>query len=85
MKKTYEKPQIMFEDFTLSTNIAAGCEVKTDTQANGTCAYTTVDEFLGAVNIFLEGISACTTKAAGGEYNGFCYHNPYDSNNLFNS
>ena len=26
MKKAYSKPDIVFEDFSLSTNIAAGCE-----------------------------------------------------------
>ena len=39
MRKAYSKPQIMFEDFTLSTNIAAGCEVKTNTPSQMQCAY----------------------------------------------
>ena len=29
MKKLYSKPEIIFESFTLSTNIAANCELKT--------------------------------------------------------
>ena len=82
MKRTYTKPEIVFEDFTLSTNIAAGCEVKIDTQAQGNCGY----EFGGMV-LFLNGIAGCSDEIEddGSRFNGLCYHNPTDLNNLFNS
>ena len=37
MKKIYSKPEIMFDSFTLTTNIAAGCGKKIDTHVNGVC------------------------------------------------
>lgn len=85
MKKVYNKPEIVFEDFSMSTNIAGDCEVKTWTPNSGTCAYKYMDEFLGEVKLFLSTISDCTTVEADGEYNGFCYHVPTESKNLFNS
>lgn len=84
MKKTYMKPQIMFESFSVSTNIAGDCDVKTQTPSSGNCAYTVEDEFLGAINYFTNEVYACETKEADGEYNGICYHVPY-GDNLFNS
>ena len=84
MKKTYEKPQILFEDFTLTTNIAAGCETKTNTPHWNECAYT-VPWGHGVADLFLSTINACTTHEADGEYDGFCYQTPTEANNLFNS
>lgn len=83
MKKTYEKPEIMFENFLLSTNIAGDCEKKTDTQSNNSCGM----EFTGIGMVFLTDMSGCKDeKIEGddGEYNGICYHVPYGEN-LFNS
>lgn len=82
MKRTYTKPEIVFEDFTLSTNIAAGCEVRTDTQARGQCGYA-----WGGKVLFLDGVAGCSDiiKNDGEFFNGLCYHNPSDLNNLFNS
>lgn len=84
MKKIYEKPQILFEDFTLTTNIAAGCETKTTTPSWNQCAYP-VKFGREEKNFFLSTISACTTTEDDGEYEGFCYHTPTEANNLFNS
>lgn len=84
MKKTYSKPQIMFESFSLSTSIAGACGVKIDTQAAGTCG---VDYgFMGT--IFLPEVAGCSIVVGGiydGSFNGICYHVPTDSRNLFNS
>ena len=84
MKKAYEKPEIVFENFSLSTNIAAGCEVKTNLPGNKTCGL----DFSGVI-IFLDGMTGCTetvTNTGGdGSYNGICYHVPSGKNNLFNS
>lgn len=83
MKKTYTKPEIMFEDFTLTSNIAASCTVKTYTPSSGECAYIVPDEFLGDIYYFTDDVNACKTKEADG-FNGICYHAPYDAD-LFNS
>ena len=85
MKKRYAKPEIMFEDFTLSTNIAGDCDTKTDTFGNSDCWL----DFSG-LKVFLEGMNGCsdikvTNYGGDGEFNGICYHVPLESNNLFNS
>lgn len=84
MKKAYTKPAIMFEDFTLSTNIAGSCEIKTNTPSSGNCAYEAHDEFLGVEMIFTNKVNACLTTEDDGEYNNICYQVPYGEN-LFNS
>lgn len=84
MKKTYTTPQIAFESFVLSTNIAGDCEVKTWTPSKGNCAYSYTDEFLGEVKLFTSDVNACKTINADGEYNGICYH-VFVDNSLFNS
>lgn len=85
MKKMYSKPEIVFESFVLSTNIAGNCKTIINTPSYGNCAYSVTDEFLGPLNIFVTGVSACTTTEADGEYNGICYQTPVDTSSLFNS
>ena len=83
MKKEYCKPEIVFENFSLSTNIAAGCETQV-TATVGSCA---VEFIPGVMTIFVSGVSACTTSVEDGskDYNYLCYHNPTPSNNVFTS
>ena len=73
----------MFEDFSISTNIAAGCELDTPLPTyEESCGY----PVRGGI-VFMEG-TQCTvpTQDEGGDsYNGFCYHVPVESSNLFNS
>lgn len=83
MKKTYSKPQIMFESFSLSTSIAGACGVKADAPAAGTCG---VDYgFMGT--IFLTNVAGCSTGVGidDGFFNDICYHVPVENQNLFNS
>lgn len=82
MKKPYSKPQILFESFSLSSSIAGDCEVKTDTQAAGTCGVS-----FGTITIFVGSAEGCAYKVGvdDGDYNGLCYHIPLDVYNLFNS
>ena len=92
MKKTYTKPTIMFEDFTLSTSIAAGCELTPNTFANfNNCAHRIGDLFF-----FGSDLTGCTKFADKSRpvdaYSGtiinndtVCYHTPSDVNNIFNS
>ena len=83
MKRAYSKPEIAFENFSLSTNIAAGCELRTNLKGEDECGYPT----RGGV-VFLQTISGCkyTPNGENGDtHDGFCYHTPSDTNNLFNS
>lgn len=80
MRRKYTKPEIMFEDFSLSTNIAAGCEVRTNMPTDNNCGI-----YLGEY-VFAEGMTGCDTKISLNEaYNGICYHAPYETKNLFAS
>lgn len=82
MKKKYTKPEIIFESFTLSTNIANTCEVKPDSQTDfNTCG---VD--MGVI-IFAQGLTGCADVKIDpyGEYDGICYHVPSDLKNIFTS
>ena len=87
MKKTYLKPEIAFESFTLSTNIAGNCEQPFVTNSTkGVCAI----ESSGGVNIFSGTVALCDflPEQMGGkedEWDGFCYHVPTEDRNLFNS
>lgn len=85
MRKYYSKPEIFFEDFSLSTSITVGCEVENDTPSKDQCGI----YFEGLGNVFLATITGCT--GADGfpveldGYNGICYHVPTDAGILFNS
>lgn len=82
MKKAYSKPEIMFENFSLSTNIAAGCEHTTSLPSyEASCAY--ISSGFGE-KIFVSAPN-CEVTAPNGEYGNICYHNPSYENNLFNS
>lgn len=82
MKKVYEKPKIMFESFTLSTNIAGDCDHQTSLQTAGFCGL----DFGGDI-VFLTNVTGCEEQyeADDGSFNGICYHNPTETTNLFNS
>lgn len=82
MKKTYCKPQILFEDFSLSTSITVGCEVQTNTPSKDQCGI----YFEGVGNVFMPSMTGCGDfPAENGVFNNICYHVPYEDNNLFNS
>lgn len=86
MKKVYNAPQVFFESFAMSTNIAGNCEGIVGNPSKGSCAV----EGSGGINIFDGTITACffTPEGMGQEkdtWDGFCYHAPTEYNNLFNS
>lgn len=82
MKKRYSKPEIMFESFTTSTNIAAGCENIFGLYSRGVCGIPTN---VPGMTIFNEG-SGCTVQGNDESvHNGLCYHVPTAGDNLFNS
>lgn len=84
MKKIYSKPEIMFEDFSLSASIAAGCERIIDTKSIDVCGIPGT----GSVVIFNPDVSGSDcTDFYGNDYkhDGFCYHLPENGPNLFSS
>lgn len=87
MKKTYVKPQIMFESFSVSENIAGDCDRLVGNPSKGTCAVLGS----GGIAVFTSDVSACdyTPTEINSEdedvYDGFCYHVPTEYTNLFNS
>lgn len=89
MKKTYSAPMIEFDDFTLCTSIAVGCEVISN-QAMYVCQYV-VGRGSNKKNVFTEDYgcdySEGVIEEADGSpsYNGVCYHVPIEANNLFTS
>lgn len=85
MKKIYVKPEIMFEDFSLSNAITAGCEATTNQPSYNQCGI----DFSGLV-VFMQGMTGCTdiqvdNVGGDGEWNGLCYHVPNGGDNLFTS
>ena len=86
MKKLYSKPEIMFESFTLSTNIAGDCERVVGNPAKGTCGILGSEP--GVDNLFsatVTGTSGCQIWNNADDYDGYCYHTSVDTKNLFNS
>ena len=79
MKKTYAKPEIMFESFSLCTNIAAGCEFKNTLLTEGVCGYDTRNG-----RTFTEKITGCIYKEPDTN-DSLCYHVPVTTANIFNS
>lgn len=82
MKKTYVKPEVYFENFELSANIAAGCSVKINL-AEGVCS-----SIPGIGSIFTD-YTTCTftagdNESGNSEFN-YCYHIPLDSKRVFTS
>lgn len=87
MKRVYIKPEIVFESFTLSTNIAGDCEPPYVTTATeGACG---VPGSAPGIMLFTIGVdgSNCTFPGPADHItdDGFCYHNPSEDHNLFNS
>lgn len=93
MKKVYRKPEIMFESFASSVNIAGDCEKTTNTSARGNCG---VEWDLGETLFLDHMVNVCTgdyvVETRGddgwldlGPNNRLCYHVPDEEFNLFNS
>ena len=88
MKKAYSKPEILFENFSLSTTIAAGCEAIVATPSKSQCGFD-----FGPYVIFLEAVgSLCTgdgrvtlNEDGDGGVDGVCYHVFSNDRNIFNS
>lgn len=81
MKKTYSAPDIVFESFSLSVNIAS-CDVGTN-HGREACGY----KFDPETIIFVSGVSGCKEVIDDGDpaFDGICYHNPSEDSQLFGS
>lgn len=75
MKKSYVKPQLYFENFQLSTSIAAGCGFATN-HAKDDCNY-----IPGVGTVFLDSSTCAYTP----EDAGLCYQTVVDSSRVFTS
>ena len=78
MKKTYVKPEVYFESFELSANIAAGCVFKTY-HTEYECTYSVAGK-----KLFLSP-NICTTSPQDYDGTSMCYNNPTDDTKLFSS
>ena len=78
MKKTYVNPEVYFESFELSANIAAGCEAISNSAQN-MCAI--FDKELG-VSVFAEGVCDYHAPNSGDKP---CYDVPQANYNVFTS
>ncbi len=77
--KKYTKPEIVFEDFSLSVNISLGCKNFANLTET-TCAYS--DDFY--TDLFDNGIaSPCKTFPVDGD--SVCYHNPSEEYSVYSS
>lgn len=85
MKKQYSAPEIYFESFIMSTSIAGDCEAPfVKTVSKNSCG---IPADFGP-DILFNVIAGSKCNAPGdndGLYDGLCYHNPTDNNNMFNS
>ena len=79
MKKVYSRPEIAFESFTLSTNIA-GCMYSTSLPSYEQGCGWESEEF----GVVLFASSLCE-YAPPTDYDEVCYHNPSLENNIFGS
>ena len=80
MKKTYAKPQIVFESFQLTANIAGDCNTRPNSADEATCGY--YDNGW----IVFQNSAVCNFPAGpDGKHNGLCYHVPTGDMSVFTS
>ena len=90
MKKTYEKPGLLVENFALSQSIAAGCGVGANHTTLGKPTYINPELNCGwdsgAWTTWLESSTICDDKAdVNDKINAGCYNNPAGEFQLFAS
>ena len=80
MKKTYAKPQIVFESFQLTANIAGDCNTRPNSANEATCGYNDNGW------IVFQNDAVCNFPAVpDGKHNGLCYHVPTGDISVFTS
>ena len=81
MKKTYAKPQIVFESFQLTANIAGDCNTRPNSADEATCGYNDNGW------IVFQNSSVCIDIQVNpdGKHNRLCYHVPTGDISVFTS
>ena len=82
MKKTYAKPEIAFDDFTLSNTIAASCERYSSAPSRGQCGYINIS---GERVFYAGGMSGCEDVHYFPEVTGWTYAGFVNAYGIFNS
>jgi hypothetical protein len=80
MRKTYSKPDIHFDNFALSTNVAANCEFQTPLPRADECGIPYFNWI-----VFQSELQGCNKISESGIWDSMCYHQPTETNNLFTS
>lgn len=81
MKKTYAKPQIVFESFQLTANIAGDCNTRPNSTNEATCGYYDDNGW-----IIFQNSAVCNMPANAGDQNDkLCYHVPTGDISVFTS
>lgn len=81
MKKTYAKPQIVFESFQLTANIAGDCNTGPNSADEATCGYNDDNGW-----IVFQNSAVCNFPAGpDGKHNELCYHVPTGDISVFTS
>ena len=78
MKKTYNRPEIVFENFNISSSIAA-CAKEADSTRDS-CGYA----YIAGRTLFVEENTGCSVVALDGS-NGICFYIPTADTSLFAS
>lgn len=78
-KRNYSKPQIVYESFELSSNIAASCTVIVNSADIATCAK---GQDIGGVTVFG---STANCDYVPEDMDKFCYHVPINDGSAFSS
>ena len=81
MKKTYAKPQIVFESFQLTANIAGDCNIRPNITNEATCGY----KDNGWIVFQNSAVCIDVQVDPDDNYNGLCYHVPTGDMSLFAS
>lgn len=91
MKKVYNKPQIVFEDYSFAFNIAGNCGWKTGLQSEQACiAYTTSTNpdncvFIDNGYSVFGDVGTCDLQPDDGNWSEVCYHVITDEMRAFSS
>ena len=86
MKKAYSKPDMVFESFTMSTNIAGDCEGNpVHNPSRYVCGIPGSGPGMNLFSADMTGANGCQIPHQDDVNDEFCYHNPSEYSNLFNS
>lgn len=79
MKRIYTKPDVIFESFSMTQSIAS-CNVEANFQ-KGQCGVRMTENVI----LFNDQVFDCTFQMQDGEYDGLCYHVPFENYIVFGS